>query len=227
MIKSYNLRKLRTLLTEEFTSEELEGFCRNTPNFKPVYDQLSQRSSTAEIVIRLLEYAERKSLIESILEWIKECKPAEYEKYQPYYVELEEKYQPSIKEPPTTKPSAPPIPDRMYNIVKIRRFFTEGFTAEELAAFCRDMPDFKPVYYQLPQRASNVEIIAQLLEYAQNASLVEVLLEWAKERNSVEYEKYQPYYEELDKKYQPPAKEPEQNKPVAAITNKKPWWKFW
>jgi hypothetical protein len=218
MIKSYNLRKLRTLLIEEFTTEELEGFCRDTPNFKPVYDQLSQRSSTAEIVIRLLEYAERKSLIESILEWVKECKPAEYEKYQTS----------SQESPPPNKPASPPITNKMYNLVKIRRLFTEGFTAEQLEDLCRDTPDFKPVYHQLPQRASKVEIVQRLLMYAEGASLLEFLLDWAKERNSTEYEKYQPYYVELEEKYQPSTKEPPPTKPISPpIPDKKPWWKFW
>jgi hypothetical protein len=77
---NYNLKNLRFLLTEEFTAEELEAFCRDTPKFRPVYDQLPQRSSAAEIAIRLLGYAQRQLLMESILEWVQACKPDEYEK---------------------------------------------------------------------------------------------------------------------------------------------------
>jgi hypothetical protein len=47
---------------------------------------------------------------------------------------------------------------KRYNLRKTRKLLMEGFTAEELELFCRDMPDFKPVYYQLPQRASVAEI---------------------------------------------------------------------
>jgi len=82
MIPRYNRGKLRTLLTQEFTAEELEGFCRNTPTFKRLYDQLPQRSSTAEIALQLVQYAERQMLIEVILEWAQARKPTEYEKYQ-------------------------------------------------------------------------------------------------------------------------------------------------
>jgi hypothetical protein len=228
MMKRYNLQKVRKLLMERFTAEELEHFCRDMPDFNPVYDQLHQRTSVAEITQRILAYAEGESLMATLLGWVKERKPAEYEKYQPYEVELEEKYQPSSKEPPTIKPPSPPFPNRMYNIAKIRRLFTEGFTAEELEYFCRDMPDFKPVYYQLPQRASNVEIIVRLIDYAERKWLVEVLLDWAKEHNSIEYEKYQPYYVELEEKYQPSSKEPPTTKLASPpTTNKKPWWKFW
>jgi hypothetical protein len=181
---------------EGFTAEELEHFCRDMPDFNPVYDQLHQRTSVAEITQRILAYAEGeegKSLMATLLDWVKERKPTEYEKYQPYDEELDKQFQPSAKELPTTKPPSPPYPNRMYNIMKIRRLLTEGFTTEELERFCRDVPDFKPVYYQLPQRASNVEIVVRLIDYAERKWLVEVLLDWAKEHNSIEYEKYQPY----------------------------------
>lgn len=223
MMKRYNLRKVRKLLLEGFTAEELVHFCRDMPDFNPVYYQLPQRTSVAVITQQLLAYAEQGSLMTALLDWVRERKPTLYEKYQPYDAELARQYQPSAKAPSTTKPVSPPISDRVYNMVKIRRLFVEGFTAEELEHFCRDMPDFKPVYYQLPQGASNVEIILRLLEYAEHTFLVEVLLEWAKERNVAEYEKYQPYYVELEEKHQPSAKAPPPTKSGSPSTpDKKP-----
>jgi hypothetical protein len=115
-----------------------------------------------------------------------------------------------------------------YDLRKIRKLLMEGFTAEELEHFCRDTPDFKPVYYQLPQRASSAEIIVRLIEYAERSALLEELLDWAKVHNPAEYDKHQPYYEELTEQYRSHDKEPLPNKLESPPTpNEKPWWKFW
>lgn len=81
---SYNSKNIRTLLLEGFSEAELRDFCHDEPMFRPVENELSSTSSKAEIVQRILSYAERKVLMEPLLNWAKEQGPAKYEEYQPY-----------------------------------------------------------------------------------------------------------------------------------------------
>ena len=106
---------------------------------------------------------------------------------------------------------------KYYKLAKIRKLLMQEFTVEELEQFCRDVPDFKPVYSKLPQRATIAEIVGQLVVYSDQRLLFESLLDWTREHNPVGYEKYQPYYEEL----------PENSLTSAPVGSKKPWWKFW
>lgn len=85
MARRYHLKKIRTLLIEGFTAEELRRFCYDTPIFRPVYDELAQSTGKAEIVDHLIEYADQKFLLEKLLALVKVRNPARYEKYQPYY----------------------------------------------------------------------------------------------------------------------------------------------
>jgi hypothetical protein len=80
-----NLKNIRTLLTKGFTGEELRILCYDEPEFKAVYNNLSQGSSTATIALELVDYADRKRLIEKLLALIKEHNPARYDEYLPYY----------------------------------------------------------------------------------------------------------------------------------------------
>ena len=80
----YNLKNIRTLLTEGFTSEELRALTFDEPNFRPVFDQMSASSGKAEIVDRLLQYADQQLLIDQLLIHAKKRNPARYEYYQPY-----------------------------------------------------------------------------------------------------------------------------------------------
>lgn len=85
MAQGFNLRNIRTLLTQGFTDEELRHLCYDNPEFRPVYEQLAQVTSKGGIVQELIEYAERKELMETLLAVAKELNPARYEKLQPYY----------------------------------------------------------------------------------------------------------------------------------------------
>lgn len=84
-MSEYDLEKIRTLLTAGFTYEELRQLCYDVPEFRPVYDELTQKMDKADFVIRLILYADRMSQLELILAWTKEHNPAAYEEYQPYY----------------------------------------------------------------------------------------------------------------------------------------------
>jgi hypothetical protein len=85
LVRSYNLKNIRTLLTEGFTEEELRRLCYDVAEFRPVYDQLAQNTGKARIVDYLLEYAERKLLLEVLLTLVKTQIPARYDRHQPYY----------------------------------------------------------------------------------------------------------------------------------------------
>jgi hypothetical protein len=82
--KKYNLKRIRALLTDGFTDEELRHFCFDTPEFRPVYDQLSQQTGKSQLVQALLEYTEHKDLFDTLLEQIKESNPHKYARYKPY-----------------------------------------------------------------------------------------------------------------------------------------------
>ncbi|MCB0169320.1 MAG: tetratricopeptide repeat protein, partial [Anaerolineae bacterium] len=75
---------IRALLTEGFTPEQLRRFCYDTPEFRPVYDQLAQVTGKAAIIDHLIEHAERCVLFAPLLDWAKEENPAQYERYRPY-----------------------------------------------------------------------------------------------------------------------------------------------
>lgn len=84
----YLLKNITTLLaeiTESFSEAELRQLCLDIPDFKPVHRQLSQNLGKAEIVQRLLEYAEQTLQLDELLELAKARNLAIYEKYKPYY----------------------------------------------------------------------------------------------------------------------------------------------
>jgi hypothetical protein len=55
------------LLYETFTDEELRCLCYDDPDFKAVYDQLTKETSKAEVINRLIRYAEKRSRLEDLL----------------------------------------------------------------------------------------------------------------------------------------------------------------
>jgi nucleoside phosphorylase len=85
MSRHYFLRNIRALLTEGFTDEELRRLCYDVPDFRPVYDQLARDTGKAGIIDRLLEHAEQKVLLETLLHLAQTLSPARYEQHQPYY----------------------------------------------------------------------------------------------------------------------------------------------
>jgi hypothetical protein len=80
----FNFKNIRTLFIEGFNDDELRRLCYDEPNFRPVYEQLTVGMGKANVIDKLIEYAERKELIEMLLALAKEHNPAKYEKYQPY-----------------------------------------------------------------------------------------------------------------------------------------------
>ncbi len=81
----YNLANIRVLLTEGFTSEELLQFCFDEPKFKPFYSQIPHDTSPAQLARLIVDYANRRSLLDILLVWVKEHNNAKYEEHQPYH----------------------------------------------------------------------------------------------------------------------------------------------
>jgi hypothetical protein len=89
LTRQYNLKNIRTLLTQGFSSEELRQLCFDEPDFRPVYDQLSLDSGKTEIVSRILEYAQTKLLIDKLLALAQAYNSARFESHQPYYDDMD------------------------------------------------------------------------------------------------------------------------------------------
>jgi hypothetical protein len=85
MTVRYNLKNIRALLTEGFTDRELRRLCYDVSEFKPVYDQLAEFTGKVEIIDRLVEYAEQKLQLETLLAHAQERNPGRYERHKPYY----------------------------------------------------------------------------------------------------------------------------------------------
>ncbi|MBI1877217.1 MAG: hypothetical protein HYR94_03110, partial [Chloroflexi bacterium] len=85
MANQYYLKNIRTLLTEGFTPEELRRLCHDESDFRSVYNKLAEETGKATIIDWLLEYANQKLQMETLLTWAQEHNPAMYETYKPYY----------------------------------------------------------------------------------------------------------------------------------------------
>lgn len=81
----YNWEKIRTLLTEGFSKEELRRLCYEDPDFRPLYHQLGTNSSKDAVIQQMVEYAEQKVKIKKLLAWAKKQNPIRYEQHQPYH----------------------------------------------------------------------------------------------------------------------------------------------
>jgi hypothetical protein len=64
---------------------EFNILCHDSPEFRPVYDQLAEETSQAEMIDRLLEHANRHLQLDRLLAVVKTQNPARYAAHQPYY----------------------------------------------------------------------------------------------------------------------------------------------
>lgn len=83
--KHYNLHKIRALLTEGFSGDELRRFVYDEIAFRPVYYEISEETGKADLIDELIEYADQKVLLDTVLHWAKETNEAQYNKHKPYY----------------------------------------------------------------------------------------------------------------------------------------------
>lgn len=85
MAHNFNLKNIRAFLTDGFSDEELRHLCYDNPDFRPVYEQLAQEMGKGKVIQKLIEYSERKGLIETLLVVGKELNPAKYAEHRPYH----------------------------------------------------------------------------------------------------------------------------------------------
>jgi hypothetical protein len=86
MNEDYDLENVRKLLIEGFNAEELRSLCFDKPALRPVYDNLSESVSKSELTRQIVDYANKKLVIEMVLDWARIHNPSGYEKYEPYKV---------------------------------------------------------------------------------------------------------------------------------------------
>lgn len=82
--RRYHLANIRDLLINGFNDLDLRRLCYDVPDFRPVYDELAQGTGKAEIVDRLIEYADRTVQLDALLALARERNPARYEMHGPY-----------------------------------------------------------------------------------------------------------------------------------------------
>ncbi|NJN96549.1 MAG: AAA family ATPase [Anaerolineales bacterium] len=80
--RGYNIRAIRQLLTLAFSDEELRGIVFDYPEFRPVYEQLSHDTGKSRVIQYLIEYAERKELLDQLLDSIKKQNPKQYATFE-------------------------------------------------------------------------------------------------------------------------------------------------
>ncbi len=83
----YHLPNIRDFLINGFNDLDLRRLCYDVPDFRPVYDELAQGTGKAQIVDKLIEYAEKTLQLDTFLALAKERNPARYEKHGPYYAD--------------------------------------------------------------------------------------------------------------------------------------------
>ncbi len=142
----YNIRNIRSMLTEGFNPEELRELAYAEPDFRPVYEQLSSSAGKTEIVQRLIEYAERQSLLDHLLDCAKERNLACYEQYQPYTASLTDPLlPPAVKQAVATLDN--PIQSERLNAIESLAALVEKYpiAQEKLAEAVQgaDYPDVR------------------------------------------------------------------------------------
>ena len=86
MVEGYNLKNIRELLNRGFSEEELRDFCFDYPIFRySVYDELPQSpGKKRECIRQILDYAEKKGVLDIVLSWAEEENPEQYKAHQPF-----------------------------------------------------------------------------------------------------------------------------------------------
>jgi len=84
MPRNYHLSNIRTLLNLGFSDDELRRLCFDLTYFRSLSNELAPTLTKAQITDRLIEYAERKLLMDVLLSHVKQQNPARYEQHKPY-----------------------------------------------------------------------------------------------------------------------------------------------
>jgi hypothetical protein len=122
MARTFNLKNIRTFFSKGFSDEELRRLCFDEPEFKPVFEKLSQGMGKDRIIDELIQYAERRELIEPLLDVAEKLNPAGYERYQPYYDD-------SMVGPTTSRSSYPDTETQFQSTEASTHFVSAGMNA--------------------------------------------------------------------------------------------------
>jgi hypothetical protein len=81
---AYDIQKIRQLLIEAFTDEELRRFCLDRPAFRPVVDRLGREDGLDDIVDEVIDYCRTQLLWDELLAAVKEVNPRQYARFELY-----------------------------------------------------------------------------------------------------------------------------------------------
>ncbi|MFC2038107.1 hypothetical protein ACFLYD_09190, partial [Chloroflexota bacterium] len=79
---AYDIQKIRQLLIEAFTDEELRRFCLDRPTFRPVVDKLGREDGLDDIVDEVIDYCRTQLLWDELLLAVKEVNPRQYARFE-------------------------------------------------------------------------------------------------------------------------------------------------
>ena len=82
---SHHRANLRKLYMEAFTIQDLHELVYDHPEFSDLAKQLPEPASHGKMVLSLLQYEERRALVEDLLELAKARGPKLYEDHGPYF----------------------------------------------------------------------------------------------------------------------------------------------
>jgi hypothetical protein len=108
MDKRYIYSNIRTLLISGFSDDQLRDLCKEEPELEVVHQNRPQGTNRETFVRELVEEAERRLILDRLLELARDRNPRQYQAHRPYYqgepVE-------STPQPPALVPDkAAPIP---------------------------------------------------------------------------------------------------------------------
>jgi hypothetical protein len=79
--------------------------CFDEPKLKPVYDDWSSGIGKGKLALKIVDYADKQSKIETVLNWAKAANPSKYEEFAPYTASVPPKPPKPTPNPPPPKPS--------------------------------------------------------------------------------------------------------------------------
>lgn len=83
---TYDLAQIRDLLRAAFTAQELRRFCYYHSQFRPVVDEFSEGDGLADMVDVVVEYCDRKLLLNTLLQEIELVNPGQYARFAPFHL---------------------------------------------------------------------------------------------------------------------------------------------
>jgi hypothetical protein len=166
MAQQYSLGKIRQLLIEGFSDQELRDLVFDMREFKPIYNNLAENTSKTQIARQLADYADRHELIDILLDQAKTRNPAKYEEFQPYVDDMEIfAPNPADKEPEADHTDHMPSYEGFFKT--LTTYFSEG----EL----KDLASYLNADYEELAGEDEQEKARALILYCQQNELIDIL----------------------------------------------------